>query len=108
MVGTFRVVRADDLLPVRSSRDAWSGQPRWLAEQGLVVRTREGNCFRALRECFRAASFDTAYTGWLERGDVALAGADGAPQGPGRSVGRLRIEKLPFDYTQFGSLPGVA
>jgi hypothetical protein len=43
-VGTFRVVRADDLKPVRSSRDAWSGDLRSLAEQGLVqLRTVEVN-----------------------------------------------------------------
>lgn len=43
-VGTFRVVRADDLQPVRSSRDAWSGDLRSLAEQGLVdLRTVEVN-----------------------------------------------------------------
>jgi hypothetical protein len=43
-VGTFRVVRADDLQPMRSSRDAWSGDVRGLADQGLVqVRTIEVN-----------------------------------------------------------------
>jgi hypothetical protein len=43
-VGAFRVVRADDLQPVRSSRDAWSGDIRALAEQGLVqTRTIEVN-----------------------------------------------------------------
>ena len=35
-VGTFRVVRADDLQPGRSSRDAWTGDLRHLQEQGLV------------------------------------------------------------------------
>jgi len=43
-VGTFRVVRADDLQPMRSSRDAWSGDVRALADQGLIqVRTVEVN-----------------------------------------------------------------
>jgi hypothetical protein len=43
-VGAFRVVRADDLQPTRSSRDAWSGDLRALAEQGLVqMRTVEVN-----------------------------------------------------------------
>jgi hypothetical protein len=43
-VGTFRVVRADDLQPVHSSRDAWSGDLRSLAEQGLVqLRTVDVN-----------------------------------------------------------------
>ena len=43
-VGAFRVVRADDLQPIRSSRDAWSGDLRALAEQKLVqLRTVELN-----------------------------------------------------------------
>ena len=43
-VGAFRVVRADDLQPCRSSRDAWTGDLRGLADQGLVqLRTVEIN-----------------------------------------------------------------
>ena len=43
-VGAFRVVRADDLQPMRSSRDAWNGDLRSLAEQGLVqAKTVEVN-----------------------------------------------------------------
>jgi DNA-binding MarR family transcriptional regulator len=43
-VGTFRVVRADDLQTMRSSRDAWTGDLRSLTEQGLVEsRTVEVN-----------------------------------------------------------------
>ena len=42
-VGTFRVVRADDL-PAQSSGEAWSGDLRALADQGLVqLRTVEIN-----------------------------------------------------------------
>jgi hypothetical protein len=43
-VGAFRVVRADDLQPGRSSRDAWTGDLRSLADQGLIeLRTVEVN-----------------------------------------------------------------
>ena len=35
-VGTFRVVRADDLQAMRTSRDAWTGDLRSLLDQGLV------------------------------------------------------------------------
>jgi hypothetical protein len=35
-VGTFRVVRGDDLQPMRSSRDASAGDLRHLREQGLI------------------------------------------------------------------------
>jgi hypothetical protein len=43
-VGTFRVVRAEDLQAMQSSRDAWTGDLRALADQGLVhVRTIDVN-----------------------------------------------------------------
>jgi hypothetical protein len=43
-VGVFRVVRADDLQAAPSSRGAWRGDLRALAEQGLVqMRTVEVN-----------------------------------------------------------------
>lgn len=43
-VGTFRVVRADDLQATRSSRDVWTGDLRSLVDQGLVqTRTVEVN-----------------------------------------------------------------
>jgi hypothetical protein len=43
-IGAFRVVRADDLQTVRSSRDTWTGDLRHLADQGLVqFRTVEVN-----------------------------------------------------------------
>jgi hypothetical protein len=43
-VGVFRVVRADDLQPTPTSRDAWRGDLRTLAEQGLIqLRTVEIN-----------------------------------------------------------------
>jgi hypothetical protein len=35
-VGVFRVVRADDVQAIRSSRDTWSGDLRHLREQGLL------------------------------------------------------------------------
>jgi hypothetical protein len=35
-VGTFRVIRADDLQAMRSSRDVWNGDLRHLQEQGLL------------------------------------------------------------------------
>lgn len=44
-VGTFRVVRADDLQPMRSSREARTGDLRRLREAGLIdVKTVTVNC----------------------------------------------------------------
>jgi hypothetical protein len=64
--------------------------------------------YRALRDQFSTAAFDALYADWRERGDAALEGR--APIGgrATRTVGRLVTDLLKFDYSQFGSLPGVA
>ncbi len=65
--------------------------------------------FRTLREAFRRPIFDELYLEWRLHGDVALAPDAASAQQPSlRSVGSLVTELLPFDYSQFGSLPGVA
>ena len=65
--------------------------------------------FRTLREAFRRPVFDELYLDWLRHGDAALANhASSIHQPSMRSVGTLVTELLPFDYSQFGSLPGVA
>jgi hypothetical protein len=61
--------------------------------------------FRTLREQFNTPAFDALYTDWCQRGEAALASFRGPA---GRSVGQLVTDVLPFDYSQFGSLPGVA
>jgi hypothetical protein len=96
------VLRSDDL--------RWYFAARKAVDGGEFARLPVADIdrFRALRERFRGASFDAVYADWLKCGDVALADPAGTTPAPRRSVGRLEIETLPFDYTQFGSLPGVA
>jgi len=65
--------------------------------------------FRTLREAFRRPIFDELYLEWRVHGDAVLAHRGGSLHQPSlRSVGTLVTELLPFDYSQFGSLPGVA
>jgi hypothetical protein len=65
--------------------------------------------FRTLREQFSAAPFDALYAEWCQRGEAAFAAyAPVAGRSPMRSVGQLVTDVLKFDYSQFGSLPGVA
>jgi hypothetical protein len=65
--------------------------------------------FRTLREAFRRPMFDELYLEWQRHGEAAFASpATTTPQHAMRSVGTLVTELLPFDYSQFGSLPGVA
>jgi hypothetical protein len=64
--------------------------------------------FRTLREAFRRPIFDELYLEWKRVGEGALTRRPTSMHPPKRSVGTLLTELLPFDYSQFGSLPGVA
>jgi hypothetical protein len=65
--------------------------------------------FRTLREAFRPPVFDELYLAWQRDGDAVLASSAASARHHGvRSVGTLVTELLPFDYSQFGSLPGIA
>jgi hypothetical protein len=63
---------------------------------------------RTMREAFRRPIFDELYLEWRRHGDAAVANHAGLHQPSIRSVGTLVTELLPFDYSQFGSLPGLA
>ena len=65
--------------------------------------------FRTLREAFRRPAFDELYLAWQRDGDAVLGSSPASALHHGmRSVGTLVTELLPFDYSQFGSLPGIA
>ena len=90
---------------------AWFFARRHAVEQGdLAGMSVEAiDRFRALREAFRRPVFDELYLDWRRHGDAALANTATLTQTPAmRSVGTLVTELLPFDYSQFGSLPGIA
>jgi len=91
-----------DLKDGRFARPETAGLGRLLA--GIAALHRDDR----VRLDAGGAAFDALYTDWLQRGDHAVAAAEQAPYEPRRSVGRLVVETLPYDYTQFGSLPGVA
>jgi len=65
--------------------------------------------YRRLRDRLTTPAFAGLYERWIAGGDAVLhAYAQPAAGGPTPREGRLLIEALPFDYSQFGSLPGVA
>jgi hypothetical protein len=89
----------------------WYFRTRRAVDAGDVARLSlpDIDRFRRLRERFNAPALDKQYERWAAGGDAALgAVAGGASHGAAPSVGRLITEALPFDYSQFGSLPGVA
>jgi hypothetical protein len=99
--------------PASASTDdlVWFFRTRHAVDQndltGLSVTAIDR--FRTMREALRQPVFDELYRAWQQDGEAALANsAAAAPQHGMRSVGTLVTELLPFDYTQFGSLPGIA
>jgi hypothetical protein len=89
----------------------WYFVTRTSVERGEFERLSVGDIdrFRSLREQFRAASFERLYGEWLTHGDDALRpGETRTAAAVARGVGQLVTEVLTFDYSQFGSLPGVA
>ena len=88
----------------------WFFQTRQAVDQGDLtgLSVTAIDRYRTLSEAFRRPVFDELYLEWCRRGDAALAGYLTATPPSKRSVGSLVTELLPFDYSQFGSLPGVA
>jgi hypothetical protein len=89
----------------------WFFRTRHAVDQGDVsgLSVAAIDRFRTLRELLRGPVFDEVYLEWCRHGDWALRNHVEVAPGPAlRSVGTLVTELLPFDYSQFGSLPGVA
>lgn len=98
----FLARRADELVEYfRLRRTVDSGSLAQLSVADI-------NQFRSLKDRFRAAEVERLYQEWVRQGDKALDTLRKTAAGSHRSVGRLLTETLPFDYSQFGSLPGVA
>ena len=64
--------------------------------------------YRTLRDQFAATTFDALYAEWCRQGELALGTFASSNRRPSQRRGQLVIERLPFDYRQFGSRSGVA
>jgi len=64
--------------------------------------------FRTLRSRFNSPVVDALYRSWLTAGDAVLASPPDSTPRFAVGSGTLITEYLPHDYSQFGSLPGVA
>jgi hypothetical protein len=64
--------------------------------------------FHAARRQFAGALFESLYADWLAHGDSVIERLERPSCPPVTTVGRLVTRELPFTYTQFGKLPGVA
>ena len=110
---TFRrfLVRPSSTVGVRIDDLRWYLATRRAVEQGEWARLSVSDIdrFRGERVRFDLPAIDTLYREWLTRGDAALGARTDAPSAAvALSGGRLITAILPFDYSQFGSLPGVA
>jgi hypothetical protein len=64
--------------------------------------------FHGARRRFAGAAFESLYAEWRAHGDDVLARLE-RPSGQAlAAAGRWLTRELPFTYTQFGTLPGVA
>ena len=109
----FERFRRQPAATVSASTDdlVWFFRTRHAVDQGDLtgLSVTAIDRFRTLREAFRRPVFDELYLAWQRHGEAAFASsAASTPQHAMRSVGTLVTELLPFDYSQFGSLPGVA
>lgn len=104
------VARPTDSLARRSDELRWYFGTRRAVDANNFARlsVADINRFRMLRNRFVEPEFDLLYQRWLRHGDAVLAPADVAVSPPVSGTGRLVTEVLRFDYSLFGSLPGVA
>ena len=96
---TQRAAQLRDFFTTRRSID--QGQ---LATLGVTEIDR----FRTLRARFNTPEIDQLYRSWLNLGDAVFAPPAASNFEAQLSRGKLITEYLPHDYSQFGSLPGVA
>jgi hypothetical protein len=104
------VTRSTSAVSASTDDLRWFFQTRHAVDQGDLAGLSVASIdrYRTLREAFRRPIFDELYLDWCRRGEAALAARPTSPAPSQRSVGTLVTELLPFDYRQFGSLPGVA
>jgi hypothetical protein len=86
----------------------WLFTTRQLVDQGDLARLTVAAIDRYRSLLFAGSSFDALYADWRQRGAAVLVEYAASSGRPSRTVGRLVTEQLKFDYSQFGSLPGVA
>ena len=97
-----RNAHSDDLKWYLHTRRSVDGGQLSALSMGDIER------FRQLHGAYQATGVDALYRSWILRGEEALAAAVAGSGRRSTDVGRLITESLPFDYSQFGSLPGVA
>jgi len=103
--------RPSAIFSVRPEEVRWYFAKRRFVDAGELGRLSVADIdrFRRLRERLTVPAVESLYRAWLKDGDLALSARQvGSPQSTAVSLGCLQIEGLSFDYSQFGSLPGVA
>jgi hypothetical protein len=98
-------------------RDAHSAQDvRWYFATRKAVEENDVRAlsvklidrFHGARRRFAGAAFESLYADWRTHGDQVLAHVEQPARPSMGSTGHLLTCELPFTYTQFGKLPGVA
>jgi hypothetical protein len=100
-----------EALSARPQELRWYLTTRRAVDQGDWARLSVADLdrFRTLRDQFDTPHVDELYREWVRQGDAPAEPRRDTPARPTPSSAfRLVTETLPFDYSQFGSLPGVA
>jgi hypothetical protein len=103
--------RPSAIFSVRPEELRWYFVKRRIVDAGELssLSVADIDRFRKLRERLSVPAVESLYLAWLRDGELALTGRQvGSSHQNTVSLGHLEIDALPFDYSQFGSLPGVA
>jgi hypothetical protein len=102
-------------VPADATELRWYFRARRLVEQGELrdLSVDDIRRYQTIRARRNGAGTEGLYASWIRSGDAVIEAAVDAASQPGRSasaapVGALWLRELPFTYSQFGALPGVA
>jgi len=98
-------------VPSDATELRWYFHARRLVEQGELrdLSVDDIRRYQTIRARRNGAGTEGLYAAWLRGGDAAIQAAV-QPRHPASAapVGTLWLRELPFTYSQFGALPGVA
>jgi hypothetical protein len=98
-------------VPSDATELRWYFHTRRLVEQGELrdLSVDDIRRYQTIRARRNGAGTEGLYAAWLRGGDAAVEAAlhPRSPASPA-PAGTLWLRELPFTYSQFGALPGVA
>ena len=110
-VERYRAGTTTARVPGDATELRWYFHTRRVVEQGELrdLSVDDIRRYQTIRGRRNGAGTEGLYASWLRGGDAAI---EAVPRAGGRAIaapaGTLWLRELPFRYSQFGALPGVA